>query len=76
MPTLLQQRLLVQEVIVKAEFHIAETVRSRLIIEFVAKREEILEQVSRGELPPERLQDRLEEIDMMLEGLASQGLPN
>lgn len=60
----------------KTEFRMVETVRSRLITEFVTKREELLQQALHGELARERVQDRIEEIDMMLEGLAAQGLPN
>ena len=47
------------------------TVRTRLITEFVNKRDEILAQRSPDELPPQ-LAERLQEIDMMLEGLAAQ----
>ncbi len=49
-------------------------VRARLITEFVNKREEILTQAG-DRLAPE-MRDRVDEIDIMLEGLAAQELPN
>ena len=50
-------------------------VRKRLIAEFIAKREEILKACSPDRLPRDTA-EKLQEIDLMLEGLAAQELPN
>lgn len=50
-------------------------VRKRLIAEFIAKREEILKACSQHPLPHDT-EEKLKEIDMMLQGLAAQELPN
>jgi hypothetical protein len=50
-------------------------VRKRLIAEFIAKREEILKAYSQDQLPRDT-EEKLKEIDQMLEGLAAQDLPN
>lgn len=56
-------------------FPIFVPVRKRLIAEFITKREEILKQRSSGEAPAES-EEQIKEIDMMLQGLADQELPN
>jgi len=56
-------------------FLISKPIRIRLISEFVNKREEILEQGRGGKLPADR-EEQLRELEMMLQGLAEQDLPN
>jgi hypothetical protein len=56
-------------------FLIAKPIRTRLICEFVNKREEILEEGRVGRLPADR-EEQLRELEMMLQGLADQDLPN
>jgi len=60
---------------VKDAFPIFVPVRKRLIAEFIAKREEILKACFQDRLPRET-EEKLKEIDVMLEGLAAQELPN
>jgi hypothetical protein len=60
---------------VKDTFPIFVPVHKRLIAEFIAKREEILKAYSLDRLPPET-EEKLKEIDVMLQGLAAQELPN
>jgi hypothetical protein len=50
-------------------------IHKRLSAEFIAKREEILKASSQAQLSPDT-EEKLKEIDVMLEGLAAQELPN
>ena len=56
-------------------FLVSKPIRTRLISEFVNKREEILEHERAGRLSAER-EEQLRELEMMLQGLAEQDLPN
>jgi len=60
---------------VENAFPVFVPVRKRLIAEFIAKREEILKACSQGRLTGDT-EEKLKEIDLMLEGLAAQELPN
>jgi len=60
---------------VENAFPVFVPVRKRLIAEFIAKREEILKASPQDRLPRDT-EEKLREIDLMLEGLAAQELPN
>jgi len=60
---------------VKNTFPVFVPVHKRLIAEFIAQREEILKASSQAQ-PSRDTEEKLREIDVMLEGLAAQELPN
>ena len=57
----------------KLDSQIREPVRSRLIMEFANKREELARQVPYGQAEEQDAKERIDEIDVLLENLAAQG---